>query len=94
MENNNLSNEEKALWKKAKRRAMFKKQLYTYLVINVFLWLLWAFGSSGATPMGFPWPAFVSLGWGIGLAFSFYSAYVSSGDDMTEKEYQKLKNKQ
>lgn len=94
MDENNTTNANHALWKKAKRRAQFKKQLYTYLIINVFLWLLWAFSGSDATAMGFPWPAFVSLGWGIGLAFSFYSAYISSEDDMTEKEYEKLKNKQ
>lgn len=44
-----------------------------------------------------PWPLWTTLGWGIGLAFHFMSAYVTTGSHSIEKEYNKLvenKNKQ
>jgi len=49
----------------------------TYLIINVFLWLI--------VPHAAFW---VTLGWGIGLAF--HVAYYFIGDDGTEnRRYQK-----
>ncbi|MGZ3882462.1 MAG: hypothetical protein ACXVBF_14025 [Flavisolibacter sp.] len=35
------------------------------------------------------WPA---VGWGIGLAFHYVRAYVSTGHDTIEREYDKLKS--
>lgn len=96
MTTNNLSEEEKdkALWRIAKRRAGFKKHLSTYLIVNAFFWGIWFF-TDGRTYGGLmPWPAWASLGWGIGLAFNYASAYHNTDINNTEKEYQKLKNKQ
>jgi len=42
---------------------------------------------------GFPWPAWCTLGWGIGLFFNFSGAYLSNNPYAVEKEYNKLKNK-
>ena len=90
--NNNQSVRDEKLWKLAKRRAEFKKHLLVYIVINIFLWGIWLF--SGAKYAGyFPWPAFVTLGWGIGLAFNFIGAYTGYKDSMVENEYNKLVNK-
>ena len=51
----------------------FQAQLVSYLVINVFLWGIWFFtkgdGSSGY------WPAWVTVGWGLGLAFAAWRTF-------------------
>lgn len=81
------------LWKLAKRRAEFKKHLLVYLVINIFLWGIWLISGAKIGGGYFPWPAFVSFGWGIGLAFNFIGAYTGYKDTMVENEYNKLVNK-
>jgi hypothetical protein len=82
------------LWKMAKRRADFKKHLTSYVLVNLFLWGLWWFTAGQYhIPTGpVPWPAWVSLGWGLGLGFNYFEAY-GDGDKQTaiEKEYEKLK---
>lgn len=91
--NSSLQRDEK-LWKIARKRAEFKKHLLTYVVVNMFLWGLWLFGGIRHNDFSFPWPAFVSFGWGIGLAFNYVGAYSGFRDSLTEREYQKLINKQ
>lgn len=81
------------LWEIAQRRASFKSHLITYLVVNAFLWGLWYFGSDGYSANGLPWPAWASLGWGIGLAFHFAGAYVFPKANSVESEYEKLSKK-
>jgi len=78
------------LWKLARKRADFKKHILVYIVINAFLWAVWFF----TTPMGYIWPIWASLGWGIGLVFNYFDAYHLSTEEMTRKEYEKLKNQQ
>jgi hypothetical protein len=91
--NNTQVQRDDKLWKLAKRRAEFKKHLLVYLVINIFLWGIWLI-SGAKTGGGYvPWPAFVSFGWGIGLAFNFIGAYTGYKDTMVENEYNKLVNK-
>ena len=82
------------LWKIAKRRAKFKKHLITYVIINVLIWAIWLVSSMDTHHHEFPWPIFVTLGWGIGLGANFIKAYTGIKDSMTGKEYQKIKNKQ
>jgi len=53
-----------------KEKRDFRKNLASYLVINAFLVGIWAI--SGA---GYFWPAWVMLGWGVGLAFHGWNAY-------------------
>jgi hypothetical protein len=50
-------------------RRDFRVHVATYLVVNAMLWLLWAV--TGAD--GSPWPIWVTLGWGIGLAAHWLS---------------------
>ncbi|MDB5211449.1 MAG: hypothetical protein JWQ30_2276 [Sediminibacterium sp.] len=90
------------LWAIAKKRAAFKKQLISYVIVNCFLWIVWF--SSGSVWLApgerlfryeyFPWPIWVMLSWGIGLAFSFANAYLVNTKNAIEQEYQKLKNQQ
>ncbi len=58
---------------KAKRA--FTASLAAYVIINVFLWILWALTKGeggGGVP---PWPIWVTVGWGIGLAFQAWNAF-------------------
>ncbi|MFQ3212516.1 MAG: hypothetical protein ACJAT1_000631 [Marivirga sp.] len=80
------------LWKKAEERVAFKKHLTTYIIINIFLWLLWYF-TGGRINGAFPWPIFTTIGWGIGITIHYVKTYISDEESDVEKEYEKLKNK-
>jgi hypothetical protein len=80
---------EARLWKIARKRAAFKRHLFTYLIVNAFLWALWLFER---TP-GVPWPVWSTFGWGIGIAFNYFSAY-HSDDSLATQEFEKLKREQ
>ncbi|MCW3127443.1 MAG: hypothetical protein JWO03_3101 [Bacteroidetes bacterium] len=84
------------LWKIAKKRAGFKKHLATYIIVNGFLWAIWFVTESGEVDVRHfynAWPIWTTLGWGIGLAFNYVSAYHSVGaDDSVQREYDRLKN--
>jgi hypothetical protein len=81
------------LWDIAKRRAAFKRHLTIYLVINAFFWSLW-FITGGRTygSDGIPWPVWPAIGWGIGLTFHYFGAYMNNEQNDIEKEYNKLQN--
>lgn len=92
---NNLSDEE--LWRIARRRADFKRNLYSYIVVNIFLWVVWWFQTGYQTGLAgkpMPWPVWVMLGWGVGLAFQYFKAYPGTRKGLAEKEFEKLKRKQ
>jgi hypothetical protein len=78
------------LWMIAKRRASFKRHLATYLVINIFLWVLWALTGVHRDESRIPWPAWTTFGWGVGLMFHYIGTYVK--DNSVQREYDKLKN--
>ena len=45
-----------------------------YVTVNVLIWGVWAI--IGATSHSwFPWPLWITLGWGIGLAFNAWDVY-------------------
>ena len=85
------------LWEIARKRAGFKNHVATYLIINLFLWALWYFTGQSFDEMDdairLPWPAWTTIGWGIGLAFHFAGAYLFPKVNTAEKEYEKLINK-
>jgi 2TM domain len=86
------SQQDKELWRLARKRAAFRRHLISYFVINAFLWALWwlTVGRHGLRG-GVPWPVWVMLGWGVALAFGYFNAYGDSSKRMTEKEYERLK---
>jgi hypothetical protein len=85
------NNKDPKLWRMAKKRASFKSDFYSYLVINGFLWLIWYFSGNGSGD-GIPWPVWPTLGWGIGIAFQYFESYHGNNNEMAEREYEKLKN--
>jgi hypothetical protein len=93
-----MENRDEHLWRIAKKRAGFKKHLATYIIINGFLWAVWFFtrGDADMADLNeneYPWPIWSTLGWGIGLAFNYYSAFMDNRESDTMKEYQKLKER-
>ncbi len=91
-----------ALWEIAQKRAGFKSSLISYIIVNAFLWAIWYFSSSRHQDFDFaeirwghfPWPLWVTLGWGVGLAFRFAGAYIFPKSNSVDSEYEKLKNQQ
>lgn len=53
-----------------KKRRDFQGHVVAYLVVNAALWGIWA-----ATGAGYPWPAWISGGWGIGLVLNAWEVY-------------------
>ncbi len=68
-----ISDERDQALRSLRRKRGFRAQVVSYVVINVFLWLLW-FATGGAAEQGY-WPAWVSAAWGVGLAFSAWHTY-------------------
>lgn len=88
----NTEQKDEKLWKIAKKRAAFKRHLFTYSIMNVFFWLIWLISGYNHGHYDFPWPVYVMVGWGIGLAFNYIKAYTGFNDSLQENEYQKLRS--
>lgn len=78
----------------ARRRVRLKRGFYshlvTYLIVNTFLVLIWAFPAG----RGYPWPLWVLGGWGIGVVSNFVHVFVfSSGSRWAaeEREAEKIR---
>ena len=85
-----IEDKDQALWRIATKRASFRKHIYTYLIINGFFWAIWLFSDSNRSE-GWPWPVWPMLGWGIGMAFSYFDAYHGDKSTLAQQEYDKLK---
>jgi hypothetical protein len=64
------------------------------MVMNAFFWAIWFFTGARNYGGGLPWPVWPALGWGIGLAFHYISAYIAPKENSVEQEYEKLKSQQ
>ncbi|MDQ2753725.1 MAG: 2TM domain-containing protein [Bacteroidota bacterium] len=84
----NEQDKDRALWQMAKRRAAFKTSFVVYIVVNLGLVAIWYFSSGPGT---YFWPVWPALGWGIGIALQYASAYHSNKVFSVEEEYKKLK---
>ncbi len=78
------------IWEIAQRRVSFKYHFVSYVIINAFLWIVWAMSGGENDHNGLPWAIWPTLGWGIGLLFHFLGAYVFPKQNAVEKEYEKL----
>ncbi len=74
--------------KRIKRKRQFQQQVFVYLVLNVFLWVIWAVSGTG-----FPWPIFVTVGWGIGIVMQGWYVYRGAAP-ITEAEIQREMGKE
>lgn len=82
------------LWAIAKKRAGFKRDMVTYIVINAFLWLIWLLSSRHNSYGNVPWPVWPTAGWGIAMLIQYFEAYKYPKENTAEKEYEKLKQQQ
>ena len=57
-----------------KRKRKFAEDLIAYVTVNGVLWLIWAL-TDRSTGGSLPWPAWVSLVWGLFLAADAWRAY-------------------
>lgn len=70
------------------QKQSFLRHFAWYLVINAFVWGLWAFTEEQKS--GFPWPGWVTLGWGIPVALHAFQLFGRMGDgDITEDKIQR-----
>lgn len=79
-----LTPEEEARRKVAKRlkeREGLVGHLSAYIGVNLLLWAIWFF-----TGMGFPWPMFVTFGWGIGMFAHGMEYYNKFGPGAAKRE--------
>jgi len=56
-------------FKRVKERRDFQGHLVAYVVVNLFLWGVWAMTSGVGS---YPWPVWVTLGWGIGVVMNWW----------------------
>jgi hypothetical protein len=82
------------LWAIAKKRAGFKRDLVTYIVINAFLWLIWLFTNNWQYSGGVPWPVWPTAGWGIAIVMQYFEAFRFPKENSAEREYEKLKQQE
>lgn len=58
---------------RVKAREDFRIHLLIYVLVNAFLWAIWF--TTDRPGGAVPWPAFASLGWGIGLVAHWWTVY-------------------
>jgi hypothetical protein len=80
---------EKELYERARRRVAAKKgffiHLSVYIIVNAFLFVVWA-----VTGSPFPWFIFPLCGWGVGVIIHGLAVFLFSGtSDWEVKEVEK-----
>ena len=65
-----LREREQAL-ERLKKRRDFKGHLAAFVVVNVAVWAIWA-----VTGAGYPWPAWLTGLWAIGLLLNGWDVYM------------------
>ncbi len=92
----NIKNRDSKMWKLAKKRVGFKSHLFSYVMVNILLWVIWWITLPEESVSGsIPWPVWPLIGWGLGLTFHYVFTYLIQYDekDFIEKEYKKMKHK-
>jgi 2TM domain len=74
-----IATTDEGLREQAMRRVKKRRDLHThafvYLTVNVLVWGVWLI-IADASDSWFPWPLWLTLGWGIGLIFNAWDVYV------------------
>jgi len=76
------SGEREQALERLKKKRDFQGHLVAYVVVNAALWVLWA-----ATGAGYPWPAWVTGLWAIGLILNAWEVYFRA--PITEADVQR-----
>jgi len=76
--------------RRLKKRRDFKAHAFVYLLANVAVWSVWV--TIGLTSHSWwPWPVFMTLGWGIGIALNAWDVFlrraISEADVRREMEH-------
>jgi fatty acid desaturase len=71
-----------------KKQRDFRSQLVAYVLVNALLVVIWALTSRSV----FFWPAFVMVGWGIGLAMTAWDAFgrKAIGESQIQQEMSRM----
>lgn len=74
--------------KRVEEKRSFLIHLVVFILINGAFWTLYLWSDWG----GFPWPAFITFFWGIGLAAHFFEAFFSVDEygGAVDKEYRRM----
>lgn len=72
----------KEIEKRVAQRMEFTMHTVAYVLVNLMLWAIWVW-----TRSGFPWPIFVTIGWGIGWIAHIMELYYKNV--VTERLYQR-----
>ena len=87
-----IEKSDEKLYEEAEARVGFRRHFAIYIIINLAIWAFWYFTRAIDGNYDGYWPAYTTLGWGIGVAAHFIGIYQTQ--DAVEKEFQKLKDKQ
>jgi fatty acid desaturase len=72
--------------RRIKKRRDFKAHAMVYALVNLVVWGVWVvIGLSSHS--WWPWPVFITLGWGIGLVMNAWDVYLRK--PITEAELQR-----
>lgn len=66
-----MDNHRELAYQRLQRKRSARTHLAVYLIVNVMLVAIWALSGGG-----YFWPVWPILGWGIGLAFHWWGAYM------------------
>lgn len=78
--------------KRVKAKRDFRSHLFVYLVVNMGLWAIWIIDSI-ANQLGFPWPIFPTIFWGLFVIGQWNDVYRRDPlrEDLVQKEIGQLR---
>jgi hypothetical protein len=90
MSENEPGSEREQAVERLKKRRDFHNHLVVYVVVNAALWGIWAI-----TGAGYPWPAWVTGGWAIGLLLNAWEVYYRTPitDAEVQREIERMRGK-
>ncbi len=75
--------------RRLKDRGDFRWHLITFLVVNAMFWGIWLIAGGGGNP---PWPVWITLFWGIALAFHWgYATRRSVSPQAIDAEMERMR---
>jgi fatty acid desaturase len=72
--------------RRVKKRRDFKAHLLVYGLVNAVVWGIWTV-IAVSSHSWWPWPVFLTLGWGIGLVMNAWEVFLRK--PITEQELQR-----